>query len=672
MSFSSIYNNTLSASPELLPDILLDRLPVACGCFNARGNLVAANKKWATYFGTEAALELHLPPCQPCGKPSIDFLLQHIQIALSSGSSRFNLVSAKANGEPLFSDITLQGDLPDHVIACAHEVIVSESDEMNNAFLSSSPFAIDLWDENMNLIDCNWQMVDLFGLSHKQDYLARFYELSPEYQPCGTLSAQKARKYTEQALEQGRVRFEFMHKNVHGEDLPTEVTLIRIQSQGRYFITGHVVDLRPLRKADARVREEEETNRMILDACPVFIEMWDENLQMIYCSKRTEEIFGISGKEEYLRRYDELSPELQPCGTPSKVKLRAEVNRALIEGFRRFEWLHIDPRTGEQLPVDTTLMRLTRNGKPIVVGYNHDLRQIKTATEREREAAELTQKLLDNSPMFMEFWDMHGNMITCNQKIMDVFGVSDRTELARRFYDFCPTHQPCGTLSTTKNLEMINYAIEAGTSRCEWLFIMPNGEELPTEATWVHITHQGKSMMIIYSHDLSRTKAAIQKEREAFELTQIILDSAPFVIGVWDEDNNLLTASKQAIDLFKMTDKQLTAEQFFGHYSPAIQPCGTPTKDKVRKNVSKVQRRGHIRFEWMHQASDGEPLPCEVTIVCFRRNGQNMMVSYTKDMRDIKDAIAKTREADERAKLMIEALPIACFLSNSDHMTIDC
>ena len=132
------------------------------------------------------------------------------------------------------------------------------------------------------------------------------------------------------------------------------------------------------------------------------------------------------------------------------------------------------------------------------------------------KAAEgLTKKLLDNSPMFMEFWDLNGNMLDCNRKMLEVFEVRSKAKFAERFFDFCPPYQPCGTPSREKNIEMINYAMEKGAFRFEWVFLLPTGEELPAESTWVRITHQGEPMIIVYSQDLRIVKASIKKEQQA-------------------------------------------------------------------------------------------------------------------------------------------------------------
>ena len=285
---------------------------------------------------------------------------------------------------------------------------------------------------------------------------------------------------------------------------------------GIVIVVGTVFILREVKATMGRERDARESerdanvlNQMYLDACPMFTEIWDDKQNLIDCNEKTREFFGLSDKGEFLNRYGELSPEFQPCGTRSTEKARAMAARALKDGSTRVEWLH-KGLDGELMPVDTTLVRLKRDGRDVIIGYNYDLRQVKAAEG-------LTKKLLDNSPMFMEFWDTEGNLRDCNKRILEIFGVSDKAELRKRFFDFCPELQPCGTPSREKNDQMIANAMRKGVYRSEWMFVMPCGEELPTEATWVRIAHQGEPMIIVYSQDLRIVKASIKKEQQAEE-----------------------------------------------------------------------------------------------------------------------------------------------------------
>jgi len=67
-----------------------------------------------------------------------------------------------------------------------------EADERTRLMLDATPLCCNLWDKDFNNIDCNEEAVKLFELRDKQEYLDRFFEISPKYQPDGRLSSEKA------------------------------------------------------------------------------------------------------------------------------------------------------------------------------------------------------------------------------------------------------------------------------------------------------------------------------------------------------------------------------------------------------------------------------------------------------------------------------------------------
>lgn len=139
-----------------------------------------------------------------------------------------------------------------------------DKEERTQVLLDAMPFCCALWDENLKVIDCNEAVVKLFDLTNKQEYIDRFYELSPEYQPCGETSAKKAGIYLRRAFKEGSVRFEWMRHKLNGELIPSEVTLVRIKIGDRHLIAGYIRDLREEKKMLAEIEKNQEELRKAL------------------------------------------------------------------------------------------------------------------------------------------------------------------------------------------------------------------------------------------------------------------------------------------------------------------------------------------------------------------------------------------------------------------------
>ncbi|MFW5926835.1 MAG: putative bifunctional diguanylate cyclase/phosphodiesterase [Wenzhouxiangella sp.] len=94
--------------------------------------------------------------------------------------------------------------------------------------------------EGDDFIDCNEAAVRMLRCRSKDEVLpAPPWGLSPEYQPDGRLSSEKAREMIETARRKHFHRFEWIHRRADGEDFPVEVTLTLVEFGGREIL--HVV-----------------------------------------------------------------------------------------------------------------------------------------------------------------------------------------------------------------------------------------------------------------------------------------------------------------------------------------------------------------------------------------------------------------------------------------------
>ncbi|MCL2191969.1 MAG: ATP-binding protein [Treponema sp.] len=550
-----------------------------------------------------------------------------------------------------------------------------EANEINEIFLSASPFIMNIWDETLTLVATSEQSVKMFGLSSKQQYIDRFVDLSPEFQSCGLNSREKALAFVKQAFDEGRVQFEWMHQTLAGEPLPSEITLVRFTRQGKDFVAAYTVDLRPIKAIMESEREANEISEMFFNSAPLIFNLWDEDMNLIDGNQQALDMFNVSSKEEYVKNYKNFWAERQPCGTLATEKATAYIREAFSTGHARFEWMHT--MDGEPLPTEVTLVRFPRRGKYMVAAYITDLRHAKAAMEleRQREVGERTRLILDSAPMAVMLYDADHILIDCNMEAVRMFGFLDKKTcydaLKERFLEFSQEYQPCGTPSFEKFRQLSDEAIWEGKSQFEWMHLTASGEPLPAKVTIVRIPHQDKFALVSYIHDLREIKAIQEMERDAHELTQMILDSAPFVVGLWDDNYKVISASNQAMDMFKISDPQLLSDRLYD-FSPEFQPCGTPSPKKSLQEVGKAYKDGYAKFEWMHHTARGEPMPSEVICKRFWRKGREMLVSYTRDLREIKAAEQKEREAYEMVNMLLDASPVFIEIWDDQLNLLDC
>ena len=140
-----------------------------------------------------------------------------------------------------------------------------EAEDRTQIMLDATPLCCNFWDERFRNIDCNQEAVRLFELANKQDYLDRFHDLSPEYQPNGGRSDELSTAMIREAFDCGYARFEWLHQKLNGEPIPTEITLVRVKRGDAHIVLGYTRDLREQKAMIAAMRKKEDELRSARD-----------------------------------------------------------------------------------------------------------------------------------------------------------------------------------------------------------------------------------------------------------------------------------------------------------------------------------------------------------------------------------------------------------------------
>jgi signal transduction histidine kinase/PAS domain-containing protein len=250
---------------------------------------------------------------------------------------------------------------------------ISDQNHFKSTILSTAPIGFVVFDENLKFLDCNEYMPAMFEVT-KEYYLEHFYELSPEYQPNGLKSFEKATEMMRRTINGEAVKEEWVHCTSAGEPIPCEVTTTRIKNKGKFIGFAYVYDLRGIKKLEKNVIEAEERVKLILDTCPFSCELMDRNFKIIDCNEVTVKLFGAKNKQEYMDNFFAFSPEYQPDGQRSHEKAAMFLEKAFSEGNSSFEWTHklLDETL---MPVKVTIGRLAYKNDYIAVVYTVDMRE---------------------------------------------------------------------------------------------------------------------------------------------------------------------------------------------------------------------------------------------------------------------------------------------------------
>jgi signal transduction histidine kinase/CheY-like chemotaxis protein len=145
-----------------------------------------------------------------------------------------------------------------------------KKEQMENSFIKSfienSPYIINVWTSDIRLVQTSQQAVKMFGLKNQQEYLDRFAELSPQCQPCGTSSIEKAVALVKKAFSTGSAQFEWLHQDLNGNLIPTEIFLLRFEDSEGLKVLATTTDLRNIFSAQKKEQEAVASSQIATDA----------------------------------------------------------------------------------------------------------------------------------------------------------------------------------------------------------------------------------------------------------------------------------------------------------------------------------------------------------------------------------------------------------------------
>ncbi|MBK7129967.1 MAG: PAS domain S-box protein [Crocinitomicaceae bacterium] len=119
--------------------------------------------------------------------------------------------------------------------------------------------------ENNTFVDCNEAVVKMLGYKTREELLNTHpSELSPEKQPDGRFSYEKAQEMIDLAIKNGSHHFEWIHTRANGENFPVEVWLSKVEYKDKVLINTIWRDLTQKKKAEQTILKNIEEKEILL------------------------------------------------------------------------------------------------------------------------------------------------------------------------------------------------------------------------------------------------------------------------------------------------------------------------------------------------------------------------------------------------------------------------
>jgi PAS domain S-box-containing protein len=263
------------------------------------------------------------------------------------------------------------------------EEALCESEEKFRLLFENSIYPVFLLDGE-RFTDCNETALRLTGCPGKDLLINRSpWELSPERQPDGRLSIDKARDLIAETLKNGSNHFEWVRLTLSGKEVWTEVSQTVIPIRGRQIIYNEWRDITDRKETEASLRESEERYRIAIESSndAVVIVQGEKHA---YVNQRFLDLSGYR-MDEVLGRDHSLivhPDDLEMVQTRNRMRQRGEK----VAGRYDFKGMRKD---GARIFAEVSAAMITYKGKPASLAFIRDVTERKALEAQLRHAQKM-------------------------------------------------------------------------------------------------------------------------------------------------------------------------------------------------------------------------------------------------------------------------------------------
>ncbi len=529
--------------------------------------------------------------------------------------------------------------------------------------IDSMPVCFSYWDDKYNLLYCNKAYLKFFDLDTIDEIKVSLAKFIPEFQPNGLSSIELGHQYMQSAIKNGSCKFEWTHKKINGDLVPTSVHLVRVVHNNQTFITSYISELQGQQQSLDKLASVGEYTKILLDTSPLGTLIWDKKFNLVGGNKAISKMFGLDYEHEFLDNFFSLIPEYQPDGVKSIERMITILQEGLENGKSQTYWVGQDLQKNP-IPTEVIVVRVEHNNDFMLTGYIKDLRELEASQKKVQTTEAFTNAIINSVPIAISIVDSTFKRIDCNENMIRLFGFSSKEDALENALKSMPELQPDGTNSLEFSRKKFYQAWDKGEVRFEVMGKHLNGEEIPVEIKLVRAVANGQDIIINYVSDLRETKAHINKIKEAETRVRAVIDSSPVTINIFNQYGELIDCNDASWQVFGLKDKNDFMQNFRSVF-PEFQPDGRRSEDMVKDSLTKAMENGQYRVKAMAKTQQGDDVPCDVAIRGTTINGERAAISYVLDLREINAALDKanaaTKVAEKNGRAKSE------FLANMSH-----
>ena len=224
---------------------------------------------------------------------------------------------------------------------------LAESEEKFRDLFEKSVYPVLLVDDGI-FVDCNGASVKHLHCASKLDIIGKTpVHFSPERQPDGVLSSEKAHEILKNTLREGINRFEWVHRTLDGQEIWVEVSLTVLRVEGRKIIHAVLRDIGKRKKTQEALLASQLRLSEAMDLARIVYWELDPATETFIFNDRFYEFYGTTAeleggyrmpRNEYGKRFvhpDDMEPFLEAAVKRKSAKDAEFVNNIEHRIIRR-------------------------------------------------------------------------------------------------------------------------------------------------------------------------------------------------------------------------------------------------------------------------------------------------------------------------------------------------